>query len=159
MNKILIMVVIIGIGLYSYIYDIPSTSSSFSETKVNHEQITVKIDSKQNNYNQTILDAYRNQRSNIQVNGSGEVIRILNDDNEGSRHQRFILSISSGHTLLVAHNIDLAPRINNLHKGDIVDFFGQYEWNNKGGVLHWTHHDPRGHHIAGWLKHNGRKYE
>ena len=159
MNKILIVVIIIGIGLYTYIYDIPSENSSFSQTKVIHEQITVNINSKQENSNQTILNAYQNKRSSIQVNGSGQVIRILKDDNRGSRHQRFILSISPGHTLLIAHNIDLAPRINNLNKGDIVDFFGQYEWNNKGGVLHWTHHDPQGRHIAGWLKHNGRKYK
>ena len=157
MNKILI-IVIIGIGLYTWIYDTPTVSSS-SEKNIQHKQITANIDSKQVNHNQAIADAYQNQRSNIQVSGSGQVIRILKDDNKGSRHQRFILRLPSGDTLLVSHNIDLAPKINTLHKGDMVDFFGVYEWNHKGGVLHWTHHDPRGRHIAGWLKHNGRKYE
>jgi hypothetical protein len=47
---------------------------------------------------------------------------ILRDDNEGSRHQKFILSLDNGLTVLVAHNIDLAPRIDHLRKGDRVEF-------------------------------------
>ncbi|MGI9343299.1 MAG: DUF3465 domain-containing protein [Gammaproteobacteria bacterium] len=99
------------------------------------------------------------RRSGVQTEGSGTVIRILADDNEGSRHQRFILRLDSGRTLLIAHNIDLAPRLANLEKGDTVAFNGEYEWNPEGGVIHWTHHDPRGRHVAGWLRHDGRLYQ
>ena len=49
-----------------------------------------------------------------QMCGSGTVIRLLSDDNQGSRHQRFIIKQSSGRTLLIAHNIDLAPKIYSL---------------------------------------------
>ena len=49
--------------------------------------------------------------------------------------------------------------LNNSGKGDVVDFFGEYEWNSNGGVIHWTHHDPQGRHVTGWLKHNGRTYK
>ena len=97
--------------------------------------------------------------SGQQVRGSGKLVRILADDNDGSRHQRFILETSSGQTLLVAHNIDLAPRISSLSIGDFVEFFGEYETNPQGGVIHWTHHDPQGRHIAGWLEHRGRRYQ
>lgn len=106
-----------------------------------------------------LAEAFRDRRSDLQVQGEGWVVKILPDDREGSRHQRFILELASGQTLLVAHNIDLAPRIEALREGDQVEFYGEYEWNPKGGVLHWTHHDPQGRHPGGWLRHNGRTYQ
>ncbi len=108
---------------------------------------------------QQIASAFKNKVSDLQVNSSGYVVRVLTDDEQGSRHQRFILKLNNGQTLLVAHNIDLAPRLKNLRVGDKVEFFGEYEWNNKGGVIHWTHHDPAGRHIDGWLKHRGVQYD
>ena len=98
-------------------------------------------------------------RPGSQVRGSGVVTRTLADDNEGSRHQRFILQLGSGRTVLVAHNIDLAPRVNTLSPGDSVSFNGVYEPNNRGGVIHWTHRDPQGQHIDGWLVHRGKRYQ
>lgn len=106
-----------------------------------------------------ILQAYNNRESNVQVRGQGTVVKVLPDDTQGSRHQKFILRIGDGHTLLVAHNIDLAPRIPQLREGDFVGFHGEYEWNNMGGVLHWTHHDPRNKHPGGWLTHNSNTYQ
>lgn len=94
-----------------------------------------------------------------QAEGSGVVTRVLSDDNDGSRHQRFILRLSSGQTLLVAHNIDLAARVANIQVGDTVEFNGEFETNPQGGVIHWTHHDPRGIHVDGWLRHKGRTYQ
>ncbi|MFV8409967.1 DUF3465 domain-containing protein [Vibrio owensii] len=108
---------------------------------------------------QVLKQAYQSQQSDVQVRGSGVVIRVLRDDNVGSRHQKFILKLESRQTLLVAHNIDLAPRVANLNIGDRIEFNGEYEWNSKGGVLHWTHHDPQGRHEGGWLKHNSRTYQ
>jgi len=106
-----------------------------------------------------IASAYATQTSDLQVISSGTVVKLLPDDNKGSRHQRFILKLSNNQTVLVAHNIDLAPKITSLRRGDIVEFNGEYEWNSKGGVIHWTHHDPAGRHQDGWLKHNGSIYE
>lgn len=98
-------------------------------------------------------------RPGQQVEGSGMVLRVLPDDNKGSRHQRFILELSSGRTVLIAHNIDLAPRIPGLEGGDTVSFYGEYETNDQGGVIHWTHHDPQGRHADGWLQHKGQRYQ
>lgn len=103
-----------------------------------------------------IAEAFRSGRSNVQLGGEGKVMHLLPDDNSGSRHQRFLIELESGHTLLIAHNIDLAPRLDNLREGDLIEFYGEYEWNKKGGVIHWTHHDPKGVHPGGWLKYRGR---
>ena len=103
--------------------------------------------------------AFASGASDIQVEGEGTVIRVLPDDLNGSRHQRFIVQLGSGQTLLVAHNIDIAPRIDGLKVGNSVRFHGEYFWNEKGGVIHWTHHDPQGRHVAGWLKHNGKTFK
>ena len=98
-------------------------------------------------------------RSGQQVKAEGKVTRVLADDNTGSRHQRFIVKLASGRTLLIAHNIDLAPRVPALAAGDIIHFHGEYEWNENGGVIHWTHHDPQNRHPAGWIEHKGKRYQ
>ena len=143
MKKILLLIILIGAvyGIYQEINTFPTTSS----TSINSNDV---------------LDlAYKNKESDVQVTGSGIVIKLLPDDNDGSRHQRFILKASGNHTVLIAHNIDLAPRINLLKKGDYVEFNGEYEWNSKGGIIHWTHHDPNGRHTTGWIRHNGKVYK
>lgn len=109
--------------------------------------------------NTKLYRAFAEHRSDVQTYGSGTVQVVLPDDIKGSRHQRFILDIGRGQTILVAHNIDLAPRIAGLEPGDRVEFYGEYEWNDKGGVVHWTHHDPRESHVDGYLKHQNRVYQ
>jgi hypothetical protein len=106
--------------------------------------------------NASIETAFRERRSGVAVTGGGVVARVLPDDNDGSRHQRFILDIAPGQTVLIAHNIDLAPRLEPLNLGDSVEFKGVYEWNAKGGTIHWTHHDPTGRRPGGWLKSGGQ---
>lgn len=103
-----------------------------------------------------VAEAFRDRASDLQVEGVGVVRRVLLDDRDGSRHQRFILELANGQTVLVAHNIDLAPRLTSLDRGDTVAFYGEYEWNADGGVIHWTHRDPARRHVAGWLRHEGR---
>lgn len=106
---------------------------------------------------EAVLRAYAARRSDEWLEAGGVVTRTLADDNEGDRHQRFIVEVAPGHTLLVAHNIDLAPRVP-LKAGERVVMRGEYEWTEKGGVLHWTHHDPGGRRDGGWIRHAGKTY-
>ena len=100
--------------------------------------------------------AFASKAHDVEVQGEGTVVRVLADDVDGNRHQRFILRLASGQTLLVAHNIDVAPRVEDLQPGDTVAFRGVYEWSAEGGTVHWTHRDPDGRHAAGWLRHDGQ---
>lgn len=79
------------------------------------------------------------------------------DDNKGNRHQKMIIEIGDI-TLLLAHNIDIAKRVP-AKKGEFIEVRGQYEWNNKGGVIHWTHRDIKNRHPHGWIKHKNKVYQ
>lgn len=107
--------------------------------------------------NTAVKAAFREQRSDLWTEISGVVVRILADDNQGDRHQRFIIDIGDNHTVLVAHNIDLAPRVP-LERGSEIRAYGEYEWNSRGGVLHWTHHDPSARRPGGWIEYRGQRY-
>jgi molybdopterin converting factor small subunit len=127
-----------------------STQTDVEETIVDHLPFTSDSEM-QRLYDEEVFDE--------QVHVQGEVVKNLRDDLEGSRHQKFIMELSSGQTVLVSHNIDLAPRIDALKEGDRVEVYGVYEWNDRGGVIHWTHHDPDGDHIDGWILHDNQYYE
>jgi uncharacterized protein DUF3465 len=107
----------------------------------------------------TLASAYRNHESRVEVCGHGIIAKVLKDDTQGIRHQRFIVRLSSGQTVLIAYNIDLAPRIDALRPGGPIEFAGEYEWNEQGGVVHWTHRDPAGRHPPGWIRYGGRAYQ
>ena len=133
----------------------PSPGSGTTQTA----QPATAGNSARNSGNAALTAAFAAQRSNVQLALEGSVSRLLSDDNDGSRHQRFIVTVAGGMTVLVAHNIDLAPRVHNIRQGDAVALYGEYEWNPQGGVLHWTHHDPAGKHTGGWIKHQGLVYQ
>lgn len=150
--RIAIMLVVLAIA--SFIYNrvsTPNSSGAYSSSAYISSAVAAD--------EQLISQAFSQQQTGIQVQSAGVVSRLLPDDNNGSRHQRFIITLSSGQTLLIAHNIDLAAKIDSLKVGDRVLFKGEYEYNDRGGVVHWTHHDPKGRHVAGWLKHQGQTYQ
>lgn len=152
MNKLIIAGVLGGAALL-WLFDDRSAPRQ-PEAQVESRDHRQRVDT-----TSAVDAAFKARQSDVQVRGQGVVIKLLSDDNKGSRHQRFILRLASDRTLLVAHNIDLAARIDSLREGDEVEFFGEYEWNDKGGVLHWTHDDPQGRHVAGWLRHRGIVYQ
>ncbi len=82
---------------------------------------------------------------------------MLSDDRDGAAHQRFVIKLRNGQTLLIAHNIDLAARVP-LGMGDRIRFRGMYEANDLGGLVHWTHDDPMGHEKGGYVQYRTRTY-
>lgn len=110
------------------------------------------------NANASVEVAFAKKLSNVQVSGYGVVTKLLPDDQKGARHQKFLVRINPKQTLLFAHNIDLAERLP-VQIGDTVSFNGEYVYNPKGGVVHWTHLDPQGRHAPGWVMLQGKKYQ
>ncbi|MEE8110228.1 MAG: DUF3465 domain-containing protein [bacterium] len=108
--------------------------------------------------------AYRLRRSGVFLIAEGRVARILKDDRKGIPHQRFILRLESGLTLLVVHNTAVAQRVP-VRLGDRLRVRGEYRWNAKGGLLHFTHR-PTGRSrgrpgvgLGGWVRTpDGRLY-
>jgi hypothetical protein len=156
-KRLIVRFVVMGIGwLIAYLYVnmsdqaqvVPPTSEAPPKNVVSLRDADL-----------VLAEAFENRQSDVQVMGHGTVDRVLPDDNKGSRHQRFILKLDSGQTVMVAHNIDVAVKIDTLGVGDRIEFYGEYEWNQQGGVLHWTHRASHGNHPGGWLKHDGRRYE
>ena len=159
MKKLFLLLIIIGAVQFGFKYfDIEIPKVSFGK----NQKTASKNHPKQLSNTRSSLQkstTSNTPRNGSQFSGSGRVSRILSDDNIGSKHQRFILTLSSGRTILIAHNIDIAPRVPSLKIGDTISFDGVYERNSKGGVVHWTHHDPKGRHVSGWLRKNGRTYQ
>lgn len=112
--------------------------------------------------NDTVVKAFKAQQSDIQVKGCGTIIKALPDDNEGRRHQKILIEldgVSSKQTLLLVHNIDLAPRVAQVSRGTALSFYGEYVYNDKGGLVHWTHRDPAARHQGGWIDSGGVRYD
>jgi len=92
------------------------------------------------------------------IESKGRVIRLLPDDRDEARHQRMIVDIGGGETLLVVHSLEVADRVP-VGLGDRIEFRGIYEWNDLGGLVHWTHRDPMGEDDGGFVLHRKRRYQ
>ena len=139
-NRVLPFLIVLGLLAYQYyLPNQPSTDNSITAG------------------DNAVQQAYADHRSGQWLETSGHVGRVLSDDNEGARHQKFILELDGGHTVMVAHNIDLAERIP-VRRGAALAVRGKYEWNDRGGVIHWTHHDPDGRIQGGWIMLDNVRY-
>jgi hypothetical protein len=103
-----------------------------------------------------IEEIINTRQSGQMVNFEAQVIKLLRDDLKGDKHQKLIMKINK-HTLLLAHNIDIAHRIP-VKVGDTITVQGEYEWNEQGGLVHWTHRSNNNH-PEGWIKHKNTKYQ
>jgi len=75
-----------------------------------------------------------------------------------SVHESFGVRSDDGISLNVIDNVSVAPRIG-VSPGDRVVVQGELIPSGKRGPLvHWTHHDPSGRHVDGFIEWNGRAY-
>ncbi|MBI4534546.1 MAG: DUF3465 domain-containing protein [Candidatus Melainabacteria bacterium] len=105
-----------------------------------------------------VLAAQKLHLKRVHLTVEAPVLKLLSDDTVGIPHQRFLLQLTNGTTVLVAHDTQMAPRVP-VRAGDIVTIHGEYIWNEKGGVIHWTHHSNSTHHEPGWIEFNGQRYQ
>lgn len=95
--------------------------------------------------------------SGIWVKLSGHIVRLLPDDDIDGGHQRLVIDIGNGRTLLVTHNLALSDRVP-AGIGDRLYLRGRFEWNERGGLVHWTHDDPFRKEPAGYIRFRGSTF-
>jgi hypothetical protein len=96
----------------------------------------------------------------VEIRDSGIVYRILGErGSQSGVHEGFLIRFpyrANGAVTRVEDNVDITGPIP-LRRGDQVTLQGQFECNDQ--VIHWTHHDPRGRHLAGYITVNGKTYQ
>ena len=121
----------------------PSTSANTSQELVSQDGI---------------LQAQANRDRKVEVLFSSRVGRLLPDDTKGLPHQQFLVDLNNGSRVKIAHDIKYAPRVP-IQPGDTVTIKGEFIWNRKGGVVHWTHHSDTPRHEGGYIDFGGKRYE
>jgi hypothetical protein len=103
---------------------------------------------------------YAERRSTVEVTAQGVVTAVLADDTgPAGRHQRFIIRLAGAtQTVLIDNNVDVGQRVP-VAPSDDVTVHGEYIWNDQGGLIHYTHHDPAPNHEGGWIDRNGVRYQ
>ncbi len=110
--------------------------------------------------NAAIAADFAAHRTNVEVTAHGSVERLLSDESSDTGlHQRFILKLTgSTQTLLITNNVSIGKRVP-VVVGDDVVVHGEYVWNDQGGLVHFTHHDPQHTHPDGWIERQGIRYD
>lgn len=124
-------------------------ASTLEQTRI--EEIDLSPD------NTEFEKAYKGHSKKVELSVQGTVVKLLNDDTKGSQHQKFIIKINN-RSILVANNLDISKKVP-VRAGDEVTIKGEYIWNEKGGVIHWTHRDPHKQHSDGFIYHKGKLYK
>ena len=110
--------------------------------------------------NGAVQNDYAERRSTVEVTAQGVVTAVLADDTGPSgRHQRFIIRLAGAtQTVLIDNNVDVGQRVPVVPSDDVT-VHGEYIWNDQGGLIHYTHHDPAPGHEGGWIDRNGVRYQ
>ncbi len=78
--------------------------------------------------------------------------------NTHAMHEEFSIRSDDGQALDVVDNVKIAPRVP-VAVGDRIRLQGELVPDARPEpIVHWTHHDPRGLHPAGYIELNGMRY-
>ena len=108
-----------------------------------------------------VCDAYQAGRSHVEVVAQGTITRVLGvAQGRTSPHEGFLMRLDSACrvTVRVEANADFTGTFP-IAPGDRAVVKGEYEFYPIGGVIHWTHRDPRGRHEGGFVQVRGQTYE
>jgi hypothetical protein len=111
--------------------------------------------------NGAVCSAYQAGRSRVEVVAGGTVTRVFGTRaGRTSPHEGFLMRLNSGCSveIRVEANTDFTGEFP-LRNGDAVIVKGEYEYYARGGVIHWTHRDPRGRHEGGFIQTAGKTYD
>ncbi len=110
--------------------------------------------------NAAVQRAFQGHTDQVQVTMIGTIDRVLSDqDGPSGPHERFIVRLTDvAMTVLIEHNLSLAPRVP-VATGGAVVVHGEYIWNAQGGLVHFTHHDPDRSHEGGYILYGGKRYD
>lgn len=90
-----------------------------------------------------------------EIRESGTVARILGTrESRSGLHEGFIVLLR-GRTYRVEDNADVTGVIP-LRRGEGITLQGQFECDDY--VIHWTHRDPSGRHLTGYVEVDGKYY-
>jgi hypothetical protein len=86
------------------------------------------------------------------------VPRFFFGTNTQAEHEAFDCRSDDGTALEIVDNVKLAPQVG-VQPGDRIGVRGELVQDpGREPVVHWTHHDPSGHHADGWIDFAGRRY-
>lgn len=108
-----------------------------------------------------VCSAYAGGDSRVEVVADGTVTRFFGtQQGRISPHEGFLFRLASGCKLdvRVEVNTDFTGSIP-LRNGERVLVKGEYEYYPLGGVIHWTHRDPRARHEGGYIDAGGVLYD
>lgn len=103
-------------------------------------------------------EAHRYRQTGFMAEVDGTVARILMDDKEDRRNQKFTMRLGNGQMVLVIHDQETAGRVP-LSVGDSVLVRGEYVWTETGGTLRHTRRDYSARRLHGWIDHRGERYD
>ncbi|MDE2483427.1 MAG: DUF3465 domain-containing protein [bacterium] len=111
--------------------------------------------------NAAVCNDYGTQRSGDEVIATGHVIDVLGERaGRSGEHEGYLVKLDGNCDLLVKveTNTTITGPIA-LRPKERVVVKGVYIYNPLGGLIHWTHHDPRGRHVGGYVTAGGTSYQ